>query len=118
MFVNPSSGTQQTGAVVSKAFILRRITEFSQTLPQAQREDFITNATAIYRSAVSETGNDNFACIQFTILSLSLNSASITSSNLESRVLRRDLPLHSPTTSRTQGSSAPTPAQRPNPTTP
>ena len=118
LFVNPDSGTQQTGAVVSKTFIMRRITEFSETLPQAQRRDFVSKAKEIYRNAVRETGNDKFACIQFTILSLSLNSAGITSSNLESRVLRRDLPLHSPTTSRTQGSSAPTPAQRPNPNTP
>lgn len=118
LFVNPDSGTQQTGAVVSKTFIMRRITEFSETLPQAQRRDFVSKAKEIYTNSVRETGNDKFACIQFTILSLSLNSASITSSNLESSVLRRDLPLHSPTTSRTQGSSAPTPPQRQNPTTP
>lgn len=118
LFVNPDSGTQQTGAVVSKTFIMRRITEFSETLPQAQRGDFVSKAKEIYTNSVRETGNDKFACIQFTILSLSLNSASITSSNLDSRVLRRDLPLHSPTTSRTQGSSAPTPPQRQNPTTP
>jgi len=83
LFVD-DNGNKQTadgGARVDAVYIKARITSHANTLSGAAKTKFQSKANSLFENATSVTGTEEFASMQFALLSLSLRAANITDPN-------------------------------------
>ena len=75
---NPQT-VESGSARVNQAFIEARIEQHANTLTGTAKTNFETKAKALFADAIRTTGDADFGCIQFSLLSISLRAARISS---------------------------------------
>ena len=79
LFVDDKGNKQTTdgGARVDAVYIKARIDRYAKTLSGTAKTQFKTKADSLFENATSVTGTEEFASMQFALLSISLRAANI-----------------------------------------
>ena len=81
LFIDDKGHKQTTagGARVDANYIKERIKEYAKTLNGADQLKFKINAEALFKNATKQTGTEEFASMQFVLLSMAIISANVSS---------------------------------------
>ena len=85
LFVDDGGNPQQVGtkpAKINKEFIFARIEQYANdNLSGTAKTEFISKAKGLYNAAKATTGTEDFASIQFVLVSISLRGADVKDPN-------------------------------------